>query len=339
MKKLLFTLFIIAGSILTVQAQSYRFQQLEQPYISLTEATNLNTVSWFYNTFTIPLPFKISVFGDEIKNLDISNGILYADSKNIEKRQYQLFAQSAELLDPGYIFTIGVGPDTPSESFLKYKVEGVAGSRILKIEVPNAANGNEYFLQETKKMRINFQIWFYENSERIEYRYGTNSITDFKQFFNDGSIDSTLTPSFYVMIAKTDLGINELGLEESQLVEVYYLSGTAENPTANLSEQELGTLTTYPSSGTVYQFNNANLGIDKNTKKITALYPNPTTDFLNISLENDNSKVDYTIFDIVGKIVQTGTYQSSTPIAVSQLNTGIYLIKLHGYKTVKFTKN
>lgn len=339
MKKLLLTLSLAVVSSFSGQAQSYSFNHFDQTYTELTAATTVNTQSWFYHSFDIPLPFKINIFGDEIKNLSLSNGILYADSKKLKNIQYQLFAQTAELMDGSYEFN-PVGPASPSESPLRYKVEGTAGNRILKIEVTNAANGNEYFEKETKKMRINFQYWFYEANEQIEYRYGSNTITDFDFFFNDYSLPNQITPNFAVIVAKILIEEYENGDEEEKPLEVYSLIGDSQNPVGKLSSDEPERLTTYPKTGRVYQFKNSTLGIDKHAQTGISLYPNPTNDVLNISLDIDDNNIPYNIFDVLGKRVLSGTRQSiESPIMVNTLNKGVYFIKVGNYKTVKFIKN
>ncbi len=338
MKRLLLFFLMLFTTGFISHAQNYSFSQVEQPYSALTSAVTLNTDSWFYNSYNIPIPFRITIFGDEIKNLYLNNGILYADSKNTTKIQYQLVAQSAELLDPGYIFNPGT-PSSSSETFLKYTVEGEKGNQILKIEIPNAANGNEYFEKDTKTMRINFQIWFYENNESIEYRYGGNTITNFDLFFNDYSSNDVRTPRFEVMIAKTAAIRNEFDDDENELIAAYSLSGTGENLKGNFSNEAVGKLSTYPKNGTVYQFKKSRLETDKKTTERIVLYPNPTSDFLNISLDNSTTTVRYSIFDVLGKTVQTGIYQAdAAPISVINLNPGIYLIKIENYKTLKFIK-
>ncbi|MBW3519543.1 T9SS type A sorting domain-containing protein [Flavobacterium sp. NKUCC04_CG] len=338
MKKLLLIFLMLFTTGFISQAQNYIFSHVEQPYNELTSAITLNTNSWFYNNYHIPIPFRITILEDEVKNIYLNNGILYADSKNTAKIQYQLIAQSAELLDPGYVFNPGA-PESSSETFLKYKVEGETGNRILKIEIPNAANGNEYFEKDTKTMRINFQVWFYENNDLIEYRYGRNTMTNFNLFFNDYSISEVQTPKFEVMIAKTAAIRNEFADEENELVAAYSLSGTSENPKGSFSVEKLGTLSTYPKNGTVYQFKKARLETAKKTTERIVLSPNPTSDYLNISLDNNTNRVNYSIFDMLGKTVQSGVYQSlGSPISVSNLNPGIYLIKIENYKTLKFIK-
>lgn len=67
------------------------------------------------------------------------------------------------------------------------------------------------------------------------------------------------------------------------------------------------------------------------------VYPNPTTDKLSIS---DFSKIKtFEIYDITGKLVQKTKTILSNSINVSELNAGMYFLKLDGIKTIKFIKN
>jgi len=64
------------------------------------------------------------------------------------------------------------------------------------------------------------------------------------------------------------------------------------------------------------------------------LYPNPTSNILNIKIENIlNFKIE--IFDFIGKKV--GYYKNQTSIDVSHLTSGIYLVKIIDLKTNVFS--
>lgn len=343
MKKILLSTTLALSAFLG-NAQDYNFAVLDQPYAELSSGTALNNKVWFYNNFTIPMPFQIQIFGQEISSLSLSNGILYADDSNNTDMQYQLFAQNAELLDGGYI----IGNPTHnnnvanSQSPLKYQVDGVEGNRILKVEVSNAANGNENFDYDTTNMRISFQFWFYENNQMIEFHYGPNSITNFNIFFNDYSTSGQLTPNFNVMIAKVRYEPNpNPNLDDIAIPEkIVTLSGAGNNPTAQTitNPAEIGKLTSYPQSGKVYQFSNDVLGIDKNAKTNIRVYPNPAADLLNVTLDALDSNLNYQIFDVTGKSVATGQLTEQNQIDVSALNVGVYFLKTENYKTVKFVK-
>lgn len=56
------------------------------------------------------------------------------------------------------------------------------------------------------------------------------------------------------------------------------------------------------------------------------IYPNPTTDFIQIANDNDVSKI--AIYNIIGKNLKTSTHFSGKSHDVSSLQKGIYLIRL-----------
>lgn len=72
---------------------------------------------------------------------------------------------------------------------------------------------------------------------------------------------------------------------------------------------------------------------DKNELKI---YPNPVSDFLNIT--TSLSFNSYEVYDVLGKVVLKVTGMKSNQIDVSKLNKGIYFIKLDDKFVNKFIK-
>jgi alpha-tubulin suppressor-like RCC1 family protein len=63
--------------------------------------------------------------------------------------------------------------------------------------------------------------------------------------------------------------------------------------------------------------------LDKNS---LIVFPNPSSDFIQIL--NFNESQEYKIFNLLGKVVQSGSVSNKEKIDVKQLNRGIYLIKL-----------
>ena len=80
------------------------------------------------------------------------------------------------------------------------------------------------------------------------------------------------------------------------------------------------------------------LGIDDNSLEKMSIYPNPTTDKLYFkSTLNENFKVS--IFYILGKKVIEKSLNINEALDVTQLHTGIYIIRFDDYNnTFKFVK-
>lgn len=92
--------------------------------------------------------------------------------------------------------------------------------------------------------------------------------------------------------------------------------------------------------------NNGVLGLDDTTVQNLILFPNPTTDFINISTDVNFEDPIYTIFDITGKRVMHSKLDGSQ-IDVSTLPSGNYVLRIinngrkldrKAVKTQKFTK-
>jgi hypothetical protein len=69
----------------------------------------------------------------------------------------------------------------------------------------------------------------------------------------------------------------------------------------------------------------ANVGINENVSNEVSIYPNPTSDVLNIST-NSNDLSELTIKDITGKIVLTEEFNTKITINTDRYSKGIYLI-------------
>jgi hypothetical protein len=73
----------------------------------------------------------------------------------------------------------------------------------------------------------------------------------------------------------------------------------------------------------------------------TKVFPNPTSNLLNLELSADFDGKDYLLVNTLGQIVSEGTLVSGkNSIAVSELNSGLYMIKLKDNMraSIKFVK-
>ncbi len=60
-----------------------------------------------------------------------------------------------------------------------------------------------------------------------------------------------------------------------------------------------------------------------------SLYPNPTTDFINIALTGVNNGYSINVYSVTGQIVKSETYTSQeNRLQVSDLSDGMYLLEI-----------
>lgn len=124
---------------------------------------------------TIPLGFnfKWALGNRNIDSIVIdTDGILYAPqdfNSSTDNPIRSMMPYEADMTDRGF------NNSSAAVSPISYLTTGVAGSRIGKIEFRNAGFYNDI----TTNDFINFQIWLYESTNIIEYRYGASNVTKY----------------------------------------------------------------------------------------------------------------------------------------------------------------
>jgi hypothetical protein len=72
------------------------------------------------------------------------------------------------------------------------------------------------------------------------------------------------------------------------------------------------------------------------------IVPNPASDFIKISSSRNLDLAQFTIYDIVGRIVSSGNLSTDTRVNISELQSGIFLLKLSDFEgnlsTARFLK-
>jgi hypothetical protein len=97
----------------------------------------------------------------------------------------------------------------------------------------------------------------------------------------------------------------------------------------NASNTELASFNVGISPGTiVFDVRSTSVSLNELASKIS-VYPNPTTDFLNVNVEGTKR-----VLDLQGKVLST---TESNKIEVSNLNSGVYFLEVEG-KKVSFVK-
>lgn len=311
MKKLLFLVTVVLYT--TTQAQTYTLSVSTNTYTNLTGSTSLNNgVVWDDPAFTFPVGFNFqlydTVFNTAYFHPDGLGGVV-TTAPNAANTMPTLIPLGTDILDRGFV-------SGTSLSNISYKLEGPAGSRILKIEWNNVGFLGDVDLNGSSTDFANFQVWLYETTNIVEYRYGPSAIT-----FPAESFEGQTGPS----VALFPLVNFNTGQPTAGVV----LSGSANTPSsANTTTQSY--LVGMPSSGITYRFTPSNMSTNSFDKESTfQIYPNPASDNLTINNQNFNQQIEkVSILDYTGKIVETIT-SNFEKINIHRLQKGIYMVQIN----------
>ncbi|MDX5427591.1 MAG: hypothetical protein LPK79_05755, partial [Bacteroidota bacterium] len=233
---------IVQNQLRTESTVNYSFSQSTATYTSLTGATDINggTV-WDDPDVRIEIPFTFWLNGITPDSLDFyfsfGSSLGAYDYSNLNLMGI-ISPFETDVIDRG---TVG----GTTQSTIQYKVDGTAPNRILKIEWKNVGNYDEWDNLGTTNDFANFQVWLYETTNKVEYRFGSSTINN-PQFWFYGA------PGAPVGIGNLD-GMGDLS-------DAHFLRGAPANP---MMVDSLDYLTGFPASGTVYTFSQLTVGLDE----------------------------------------------------------------------------
>lgn len=317
-------LLLLSLSALGLQAQNkYNLTTLQQSYTDLTSPISINNGQvWDFDDFpeaTLPFNFKIAgqtvnrfLFDDDYFAFMTPNG-----SFETGNGVFYLYPSTAFIQDRTYSTGISSSP-------LSYKTDGETGNRIFKVEFKNAGLEDAVLLGFSEDhFYLNYQIWFYEANNVIEFRYGEHNITNVN----------------YVSDEENGL---LAGLAEDE-DKAYFISGQSTAPTyGEYTESSLPAnlgLDAFPANGTVYKLTPVSLaGIKDFSTTSVKLYPNPASSVLHIQSDNLTAS-EYAIYNVVGKLIAQNTISDSNDIQINieNLESGLYFVKINN-DYLKFVK-
>ena len=317
--KILYPLLLTLVALMPLRssAQEYLFEvDSNVAYVPLQNATLLTDFVWDDPNLLIPFDFPFVLFDSAYSQLYINGeiglgGILTPDLLYEEADIFPLLIPYGEdLIDLGDFEAVPT-----AQSPISYLVEGdIVGSRILKVEWRNAG----FFDSDDAQNTINFQMWLYEGSNLIEYRYGPNNIIDPAVYGNGpGPVVGLLG------------GINET---EDTLLTPYLLVGDPLDPIVltevDITEDTIALNATIP-AGTVYRFGTV---LPTSTVELTepslAIYPNPTSGLVELRPRNTVAIRELLLIDTNGRTI--GRYPPVRTLDLSALPNGIYTILARG---------
>jgi len=297
----------------------YTFSASQGTYTALENPTSINNNAfWDWDEFDpIALPFTVQTFGEGFSHFMFYDDNFFLVNSESASFDFGENIDSYTILTPisAYIQDRDVTEDG-SLSQISYKTVGETGNRILKLEIKNAGLEEEIWETEASTSYLNYQIWIYETTNKIEFHFGASLVEDIIYLNGDDYIYSlfgTETPNFF---------------------KATFLSGINNSPTySEISDSEsdpgIG-LNSIPVNGQIYTFTTDVLSTDNENKLEFSLYPNPVINELNISL-TEIANYNYEVFDILGKKVITGKANNVNEfnINTSNLNSGSYLLKVN----------
>jgi hypothetical protein len=217
--KLFTIIFFSATAISFSQNFNYTLSKDSSAYVTLTNSTSIiSNSSWINNNFTVHLPFTFNFCGTA------------SDSIFIEGNGFIVFDKSKELAIVAFTeFSSNKDTSQNYSAFIEYAIEGSTNNRIVKIQYRNVSQN-----KLSEHDYLNYQIWLYENGNKVEFHIGSNSCST--------RADSP-APSLLGLINKNRNSDNN----------AFLITGNAYNPTGQIisGEQDFNHLENIPSEGKI----------------------------------------------------------------------------------------
>ncbi len=333
MKKILsLTLTILLShTVLAQSVDTYIFKvENGKTYSPLTTSTNLTSgFVWDNESIKVPLGFTANIGGKTTNHFSFSLAFGLTAASDTIGIVNSFLVYGADLIDRGILTS------TPS-SPVRYVVSGSAPNRIFKLEYFNAGFFQELDNYHTNSDSVNFQVWLYETSNIVEFRYGTSKISHASEYF-DGAAPAPLIGYF-----------KNFKLGTIDCDKLYHLTGIASVPTLDSTtdiSDIIPTLSSPPVSGTVYRFIPKSIAASIGEIDITQqlnIYPTIATTKLNIDY-NSNDQAFAELLNLSGQLIdkRIQVNKGRNEINVSGLPSGNYLIRVsntEGNGVFKFVK-
>jgi len=209
---------------------TYNLSVLSEPYVELTGSTSVNNGElWDDPSYIVPIGFSFMLNGNAITTLSFTGvGSFFFGNPTNPDILSVLFPFEVDILDRGFVSGV-------SESPISYKVTGSPGSRIFKLEIKNAGSYFEFEDFGTTDMYISHQLWLYEGSNQIEFRFGESLIEDPELFYSDGG---------------AFVGLTDVDVPQDQYLNPHFLGGSAGAPVLSTTDV---TIEGTPAEETVYR--------------------------------------------------------------------------------------
>lgn len=318
---------LTAAGITSVSSM-YAFSTFTAPYVPIAGTSLTNGVKWDDSIFVAPVGFNFTLYNQTNNSVRLLGGSFFTTGALGNDSIYPIMAPMFEnICDKAFDANVDTEGAPGGQSPILYSTTGTPGNRIFKIQVTNAGFHAENKGGGPSTSSVNFQLWLYETSNIIEFRYGAVSIQNATLNLANGN------NGFISGLA------DSLLVTQSTAPQANMLNGNSSNPSV-VPWSTAGTAAVTPTitNGRVYRFTRltAPTGLAKATlSSAIRVFPNPITNVLNIHV-SDNFKTDLeiTIFNSLGQNVYKGfVSDSETALNLRDLAKGVYFLSVHDGKT------
>lgn len=202
-----------------------------------------------------------------------------------------------------------------ADSDIRYEVVGPPGNQVFKLEWSNVAFYNE---GAPYSMRLNVQMWLYQSTGIIEFRYGPRTELDYDVILDYAGVpvmftrnvnmdDGTWEAAQALLGTPTDLEFTEIQ-NDFDLNESLYLSAI-------------------PDNGVVYTFSPLIVNVNESEKELQ-IFPNPADETLYIQTDGFINQ-QAILYNSQGQLVtMTPLRNSLERLDVQDLPAGVYFLNI-----------
>ena len=322
-QKILNLLFLVITFSTVAQTPHYQFEDFVMSYQELDNPISINNNEvWGETNYVVPVNVNFKLFGKPLESITVKLSDTNAPSTHPmslldfypnwadDGHEFFIFPHNFIIKDRSHIDSIN------SISPVTYQTIQIEDQNVQVFEWKNIG------IKDHSDAILNYQIWLYDNSDMIEYHYGYSFISSALMEATELRVGLR---SSYGMGYGEYLSLHGDGDDPIYVWSIAFICGI------------IGDLNSFPSEGMVYRFYpHYAIGLEENLSS-TSIYPNPTSDILNI--KNENLIKELVITDISGKEIKRFNCDSKeSTLDISELDKGIYLIGIRTDKKWSWEK-
>jgi len=332
-------IFALLFTLSNIQAQTFPYLLVTETdtYTDIQEADLLSSDGDFWDDpeYLVPIGFTFDFFGENVTELSFVGlgGLLTTQDFYTNDSVDMLLPYIDDLIDIENV-------DPTLQSTISYTVEGTSGSLIFKLEWKDCGFYNEVSNFGTIENRVSLQMWLYEGTNDIEFRFGPNNIVNPDLVHDYDGVGTGIINSFTV-----DQNFNNVDIQE-----FWHLSGDPIDPSIvndpnGFITYNLATLDSHPANGQVYRFLNPATSTDELRQELAVkVYPTIVTGEFSVEVNEEvlAEKTKVFVHNNLGQEIYNNTITDfKTQLDASRFSSGIYYVTVmneNGKSTEKLIK-